>query len=111
MSMIREKRDFTRITIDMPGSISLYQLQAYHSGPISDISPSGCFFPLEGNLPQGEPCNITITVGEGLESEEIVLAGIITRSDSRGTGIRFTDDSPTCRSKLKRIIFQDQAEK
>jgi len=107
--MTRERRSFTRITIDIPGSISLYQLEAYRTGPIKDISLSGCFFPLEGNLPLGEPCDITITVGEGLESKEIALTGIIVRSDSQGTGIRFTDDNAACRRKLENIIFPEKA--
>ncbi len=107
--MTREKRAFSRITIDIPGSISLYQLDSYHSGSITNISLSGCFFPLEDNLPLGEPCHITITVGEGLESREIALDGIIVRSDSEGTGILFTDDSPACRRQLENLISPKKA--
>jgi len=106
--MTREKRSFTRITIDIPGNISLYQLETYHTGPITNISLSGCFFPFQENLPLGEPCDIAITVGEGLETKEISLTGIIVRSDSQGTGIRFTDDSPACRRQLENIISAEK---
>lgn len=108
--MAREKRSFTRITLDIPGSIALYQTEAYHSGSITNISLSGCFFPIDEKLPIGEQCAITITVGEGLETEEIAISGIIVRNDSQGVGINFTDESPGCKEQLLKIISRESAE-
>lgn len=107
--MTREKRSFTRITLDIPASLSLYQMDAYHSGAITNISLSGCFFPFDGELPLGEPCCVSITVGEGLETEKATVAGIVVRNDSEGAGIRFTDNSPECRLQLEKIISLETA--
>ena len=77
---MREKRQFTRITLNVPTILSLYQIQAYHTGSIANISKGGCFFSVGETLPVGEECQVTITVGEGLETEEITLLGQIVRS-------------------------------
>jgi hypothetical protein len=105
----RNKRSFTRITLDVPGSISLYQIEAYHTGSISNISLSGCFFPSDNDLPVGEPCDVTITTGEGLETENITISSMIVRNDSEGVGISFTDNSPQCKQQLEKIISRETA--
>lgn len=109
--MTREKRSFTRITLDIPASLSLYQMESSHSGTITNISLSGCFFPFVGDLPLGEHCYITITVGEGIETEEITISGTIVRSDAEGVGIHFTDNSPECRLQLEKIISHETTNK
>lgn len=101
--MTREKRQFTRITLNVPSILSLYQVQAYHTGLIADISLGGCFFSVGEKLPIGESCQVTITVGEGIESEQISLSGHIVRSDAAGVGIKFTDTS-SHRLQLLKII-------
>ncbi len=108
--MVREKRNYTRITLDIPASLSLYQVETCHSGAIANISFSGCFFPFVGELPVGEECSLTITVGEGLETEEIAIVGKIVRSDSAGVGIQFLDNSPDNRLQLEKLITQKTAE-
>lgn len=105
--MARDKRTFTRITLNIPGSISLYQMESYHSGSISNISLSGCFFPSDSDLPIGERCDVTITTGEGLETEKVTVSGMIVRNDSEGAGISFTDNSPECRGHLEKIISRE----
>ena len=107
--MARDKRTFTRITLDIPGSISLYRVESYHTGSISNISLSGCFFPSDSELPVGERCDITITTGEGLETEKVTVRGMIVRNDSEGAGISFTDNSPECRRQLEKIISRQTA--
>jgi PilZ domain len=109
LTMVRERRSFTRITVDIPGSISLYQVEAYHTGPITNISLTGCFFQFDGELPVGEPCSVAITVGEGLETERITVAGIVARSDAQGAGISFTEYSAECRRQLEKIISSQRA--
>ncbi len=105
--MTREKRAFTRITLDIPASLSLYQLETCLSGAITNISLSGCYFPFSGDLPLGEQCLVTITVGAGLESEEVTISGTIVRSDEKGVGIKFNDDSPESRLQLEKIIAHE----
>ena len=102
--MTREKRRFTRITLDVPTILSLYQIQAYHTGSIANISMGGCFFSVCETIPVGEECQVTITVGEGLETEEITLSGQIVRSNSTGVGIQFTDSSAHHHQQLEKII-------
>jgi hypothetical protein len=102
--MTREKRSFTRITLDIPASLSLYQMETYHIRAITNISLGGCFFPFEDELPLKEPCYVTITVGEGLKTEKVTVAGMIARSDSQGVGINFTDKSLECKVQLVKII-------
>jgi hypothetical protein len=55
-------------------------------------------------LPLGEQCDVTITTGEGLETEKITVRGMIVRNDLEGAGISFTDDSLECRRQLEKII-------
>ena len=107
--MTREKRRFTRITLDVPTILSLYQIQAYHTGSIANISMGGCFFSVGEKLPVGEDCQVSITVGEGLETEKITLPGQIVRSDSMGVGIKFTDNSLHNNQQLEKIITRYQS--
>lgn len=108
--MVRDKRSFTRITLNIPGSIFLYQMEAYHAGLIANISLSGCFFPSKNDLPVGEQCDVTITTGEGLETEEVTISGMIVRNSPEGVGVNFTDTSPECKLHLEKIISQKVAE-
>lgn len=107
--MAREKRSFTRIALNIPASISLYHMQFCHSGIIANISLSGCYFPFTGELPLGEVCELTITIGEGLETEIVSLTGMIIRCDSKGVGINFNEYSPEVRRQLEKIISRKLA--
>lgn len=107
--MAREKRQFTRITLNIQTVLSLFQIDTYHIGTIANISMGGCYFPIGEELPVDEECHLTITVGEGLETEIISLTGQIVRSDAAGTGIRFTDNSPQQLQQLEKIISRHLA--
>lgn len=107
--MVQEKRSFTRIALNIPASISLYHLEFRQNGVIANISLSGCFFPFTGELPIGELCEVTITVGEGLETETVSLSGMVARCDAEGAGINFTEYSPEVRLQLEKIIAQESA--
>ncbi|MCP4337745.1 MAG: PilZ domain-containing protein [Desulfobulbaceae bacterium] len=76
---------------------------------MSNISLSGCFFPSDSELPVGEQCDVTITTGEGLETEKVTVRGMIVRNDSEGAGISFTDDSLESRRRLDKIISRQTA--
>ena len=102
--MEKDKRQFTRITLNVPTTLSLYQVEAYHTGTIANISMGGCFFPFREEVPVGESCLVTITVGEGLEIEKLTIPGQIVRRDSNGIGIRFTNRSKENQCQLKKII-------
>lgn len=104
---MREKRQYTRITLEVPAILTLVQVEAYHTGAIANISMGGCFFPADETLPLGESCDVTITVGEGIETEEVTLTGQIIRSDSAGAGIKFIDLSSQNRHQLEKIIAQN----
>ena len=95
----------------MPTILSLYQIHAYHTGSIANISMGGCFFSVGETLPVGEECQVTITVGEGLETEEITLSGQIVRSNSTGIGIKFTDSSVHHHQQLEKVIAKYKSEK
>ena len=107
--MVREKRSFTRIALNIPASISLYHMEFRQNGVIANISLSGFFFPFTGELPTGELCEVTITVGEGLETEIVTLSGMTVRCDAEGVGINFTEYSPEIRLQLEKIISHEPA--
>lgn len=102
--MARERRQFTRITLKVPTILSLYQVEAYHTGSIANISMGGCYFVVGDDLPSGEKCQLSITVGEGLKTETVVLSGQVVRSNPAGVGIEFTDISPEQKQQLEKII-------
>lgn len=79
-------------------------METYHTGSIANISLAGCFFPCESELPVGEQCDVTITIGEGLKAEKVTVAGMIVRNNSSGAGISFTDNSPECTLQLEKIM-------
>ena len=87
------RRNFARITVNIPAAVSLIQVDSYHTGSIANLSMGGCFFPMESELPLGAECDIAITVGEGIEEEDFSLKGVIVRSDTIGVGIKFIDAS------------------
>lgn len=84
-------------------------METYHTGSIANISLSGCFFPCKSELPVGERCDVTITIGEGLEAGQVTIAGMIVRNNPEGAGISFTDNSPECRLQLEKIISRKTA--
>ncbi len=102
--MTREKRSYTRITLDIPASLSLYQMETFRIQAIKNISIGGCFFLFEGELPLKEQCEITISIGEGLQTEEVTISGMVVRSDTQGVGIQFTHNSPEQKQQLEKII-------
>lgn len=105
--MTRERREFTRIRLEVPASLLLYQVDFRHAGAIADISLGGCYIPVPHLLPRGEPCAVQLTTGEGLETEMVELTGIIARTEACGVGIQFTDLSPESRATLERIIARE----
>lgn len=107
--MTRERRAFTRIRIDVPACLCLYQLDVRHNGAIADISMGGCFFPIAAELPLHEPCRLQLTTGEGLETVSVELAGVVARQDGVGVGIRFTDISEENRLTLARMISREES--
>jgi len=102
--MGQEKRRFARFTLNVPTSLTLYQVETFHACAIANISMGGCFLPFQEELPTGEKCQLTISLGEGLKVETMVISGEIVRSDSEGVGIKFTEKSDECRSQLEKII-------
>lgn len=105
--MTYERRAFARIRLDVPACLCLYQVDVRHDGSIVDLSLGGCFFPVAGEVPIGEKCQIQLTTGEGLETETINLSGVIVRREVRGVGIRFTDISPENLVSLEQIISRE----
>lgn len=102
--MVREKRQFTRVEINLFVALYFYQIETYRTGWLANISNGGCFFPIEGEIPVGEECHLTITVGEGLETDTFSMSGQVVRSDSSGIGIQFHNDSGQQNQKLEKII-------
>lgn len=71
---------------------------------IGNISLSGCYLPFLGELPTNNPCELTISVGDGLQTEAVVVTGTIVRSDAAGVGIEFNDYPPEVRLQLEKIM-------
>ena len=107
--MTKERRAFARIKLDLPASMSLYQMDVYHTGSIVDLSMGGCFIPIDEDLPINEECHISLTAGEGLEAETIDLVGNIVRCTPQGVGIQFRDKSPAADAILQKILDQKKA--
>lgn len=87
-----ERRKYARITVDIPATLSFYQVEGYHSGIVADISEGGCLFPFDDDAQPGIPCQVTITVGAGLEAETLTIAGEVVRCAPEGIGIRFLEN-------------------
>lgn len=105
--MTRERRAFTRVELDLPASMFLYQMDMYHDGAIIDLSLGGCFLPVEGDIPLGEKCQLTLTTGIGLETESVEITGTIARCTTQGVGIQFsTELSPNIKAILEQIIAE-----
>jgi len=106
----RERRRFTRISLNVPTILSVYRVEGYHTGRIANISSGGCFLPIDAELPVGEVCEVTIMTGEGLETEKVTVSGKIVRSDAEGAGVMFTDCSSANGLQLKRIVARYEEE-
>lgn len=103
------RRNFARITVNIPAALSLIQVDSYHSGTIANLSMGGCFFPMESELPLGAECDIAITVGEALEVETFSLKGVVVRSDSIGVGIKFIEGTELVPLLLKKITALEKS--
>lgn len=108
--MVNERRQFTRISLNVPTILSVYRVEAYHTGRIANISSGGCFLPIDEELPVGEVCEVTIMTGEGLETEKVTVSGKIVRSDAEGAGIMFTASSSDNGLLLQRIVARYEEE-
>lgn len=102
--MTRERRAFTRIRLDVPASLFLYQVDLRHDGVVTDLSLGGCYFPIPHHFSVGERCRFHMAFGEGLETEVVDVDGVIARSNTNGVGIRFVEVSPDTQSALRRIM-------
>ena len=102
--MTRERRAFTRIRLDVPASLFLYQVDIRHEGSITDLSMGGCYFPIPHTFPVGQKCRFQLTIGEGLEMERVDVEGTIVRSDGKGVGIQFLDVTSEIQATLARIM-------
>lgn len=97
------RRRYARITVDIPAALSLLQIDTFHSGSISNFSIGGCFFEEVDNIPSGAECNITIAAGEGVETEEFTLKGVVVRSDILGTAVKFVDHEHIAPKIMRKI--------
>jgi len=102
--MSREKRNFTRIQLNVPTTLFLAQIDAYHVGSIANLSMGGCYFPIDSVLKEGEKCEVIITAGVGLETREITISGQVARIDNQGAGIEFVGNDPAILHKLGKIL-------
>ncbi len=102
--MSREQRQFIRITVQIPATLSLYQIDSFRHGHLANICAGGCFFPARDSLPVGERCQVTLTIGEGINSMKMSLAAVIVRSDSSGAGLQFVDLSPSEQAHLDALL-------
>lgn len=62
-------------------------------------------------MPVGAECLINITVGEGIETEDICIPGEIVRCDGKGIGIRFTYTLDSLGQQLRKIISRSSPDK
>lgn len=107
--MTFERRKCVRFRLDVPGLLYLYQFDVKHPGRIFDLSMGGCFFPVAGDAPVGEKCQITLTSGEGLTAENTRFTGVIVRKTADGVGIQFHDMSPEQKTSLNHILSEGSA--
>lgn len=105
--MTLERRTFVRFRLDVPASLFLYQFDVEHVGSVVDLSMGGCFFPVTGDLPIGEKCQIKLTSGEGLVVDKIDFNGIIVRKSTKGVGIQFQNILPEHEVALHRILSKE----
>lgn len=103
--MKENRRQFARITVDIPAALSYIQVDSYHKGALANLSMGGCFFPMESNLPLGAECDISITLGEGVQEESYLLQGRVVRSDGMGVGIKFFNCAEQVAILFKKIQF------
>lgn len=105
--MQSNRRNFARITVNIPAALSLIQVDSFHTGSIANLSMGGCFFPMESDLPLGAECDIDITLGEGVDTEDFSLKGVVVRSDGVGVGIKFQNATKQVPRILKRVMSEE----
>jgi len=110
MSANTERRAYIRFRLDVPASLCLYQVDIRYTGSVVDLSLGGCFFPVTGDLPVGERCQITLTTGEGLTTEQVEIGGVTVRKDDNGIGIQFLEMVAEQRQVLHRILARGLCE-
>ena len=102
--MRNERRSFARVLLELPANLYLFQVELSHSGSTIDLSLGGCYLPMDGDLTVGEECEISLTIGEGLKTETLNLAGIIARNDKDGVGIEFINTSVGDQDRLEQVL-------
>ncbi len=101
--MENETRQFSRVSFNVVAQLNANGAECDVSH-IRNISMSGIFLEGEINLVEGTDCDVTLKL-EGVEPAiEFNVAGVVSRVEARGCGIRFTQIPLESYEHLNRIV-------
>lgn len=89
--MTRERRRYTRVQLELPANLYLFQADVHQAGTVVDLSMGGCYFPVREEVDNGAECKIRLSIGDGFERRELEISGRVVRKDEGGIGIEFID--------------------
>ena len=97
------KRRFTRISINRPVLLTLYDGSVSQSEEILDLGIGGCLLAVTIPISKGERCSIEISLG-GEPARKICIDGIIVRSDEQTAAVKFDGINPDSLFLLQNLI-------
>jgi c-di-GMP-binding flagellar brake protein YcgR len=83
------RREFTRVSVELPGEVASEDFAAIH-GQSRDVSLKGIFLVCDTPLPIDSACHIALFLGEQGNQTRIEAEGKVVRVDDAGIGIEFT---------------------
>lgn len=88
----RDKREFTRIPIQLEVEVTSSAMPASHKrARIRDVSMKGLYLWCENPFPKGSTCQVTIALGGGEEPVCIQVNGKVARQDPDGMGLEIIE--------------------
>ena len=101
--MLKERRRDGRIFFDMPAELTIADT-SYPVEQIANLSLGGCLLGIKDNLRIGAECKLTIKIDNTSPGLMIDVNGVIVRSETETTAIKFTQIEPDSLYHLRNII-------
>lgn len=98
-----EKRRFSRITLNMPGKLTIGE--DIHSFPaVDNLSVGGCSLNIEATVALGTECSLWIPLDSTNPGLGVDVSGVVLRCSGHNLGVRFDTITPESLFHLHNLI-------
>ena len=101
--MSDDKRRFTRVPFKTKAQLTVED-KTFTADELYNLSVGGCFLPVAVSVNVGTSVSLSIALSDTDTNVYVRVEGEITRSESNGVAVKFTQIEPDCLFHLQNII-------